>query len=377
MFFDLDIKGNLLPPKTVCLTYDDGPGETEGSGPGPQTRQLGRYLFEQGIAATFFVVGRHVEAHPGLLPQLQAWGHLIGNHTYSHPGLVALATAGGNVVGEIARTDELIRDTVLSSSTFLRAPYGNWRQKVSPESDLDRRSSIVAEILNGSGRFPHYVGPINWDVSALDWEFWRRGDSAEQCAWACLQKIERLGQGIILMHDSSEDETVRANHRTEAATRVLVAALKLQGYDFVRLDAIPQVQSAMRVSALVALRSAEGHYLVRLNDHCLGTDNLTQTEPSQEELLGVDNLGQSRIALRTSTGQYLSAEQGGGGRVGAGPVAVGTSEIWQIEKLGASHIALRTARGFYLRQGPAQRLRADAVKPAATETFVLHYRAQL
>ena len=32
MFFDLDIKTDRLPPKTVCLTYDDGPGETHGPG---------------------------------------------------------------------------------------------------------------------------------------------------------------------------------------------------------------------------------------------------------------------------------------------------------------------------------------------------------
>ena len=81
MFFDRDIKGNQLPPKTLCLTYDDGPGETRGDGSGPRTLELGRYLFVQGIRATFFVVGKNVERYPEVLPQLQAWGHLIGNHT--------------------------------------------------------------------------------------------------------------------------------------------------------------------------------------------------------------------------------------------------------------------------------------------------------
>lgn len=66
MFFDLDLKGDLLPPRTVCLTYDDGPGATDGPGPGPRTSALGRYLCEQGIPATFFMLGRHVEQHPGL-----------------------------------------------------------------------------------------------------------------------------------------------------------------------------------------------------------------------------------------------------------------------------------------------------------------------
>src|SRR5262245_56871277 len=56
MFFHRDIKGDRLPRGTVCFTYDDGPGVTEGDGPGPNTLELGRYLFEQEIAATFFVV---------------------------------------------------------------------------------------------------------------------------------------------------------------------------------------------------------------------------------------------------------------------------------------------------------------------------------
>src|SRR5581483_2844436 len=103
-----DLRGTSLPPRTVCLTYDDGPGDTPGDGPGPHTTELGRYLHERGISATFFVVGRHAEQAPETLARLRDWGHLIGNHTYSHPALADLARAGGDVVGEIARTHEII-----------------------------------------------------------------------------------------------------------------------------------------------------------------------------------------------------------------------------------------------------------------------------
>src|SRR5262245_40026692 len=123
MFFDSDIKGDRLPPRTLCLTYDDGPGHTDGDGPGPRTLELGRYLFEEGIQATFFVIGQHAERHADVLLSLQRWGHLIGNHTYSHPGLVALAEEGGEVIGEVAKTDALIRRYVLSPVIFFRAPY--------------------------------------------------------------------------------------------------------------------------------------------------------------------------------------------------------------------------------------------------------------
>src|SRR5207302_1138327 len=137
--------------------------------------------------------------------QLGGWGHILGSHTYSHPGLVALADAGGDVIGEITRTEELLRPNIRSTVIYLRPPYGNWRQK-RPGSMDDKETSIVADILNKSSRFSNYVGPVNWDISAADYDFWRAGASAKECAEAYLNKIEHLGRGIVLMHDSSENE---------------------------------------------------------------------------------------------------------------------------------------------------------------------------
>jgi peptidoglycan/xylan/chitin deacetylase (PgdA/CDA1 family) len=236
MLFDRDLKGADLPPKTLCLTYDDGPG--------PDTPELGRYLFAEGIRAAFFVIGRHAEERSGVLARLSAWGHCIGNHTYSHPGLVALAEAGGDVVGEVARADELLRQHSPNAPIFLRAPYGNWRQQ-RPGTKKDRETSIVAEILSGSGKFRDYIGPVNWDISAADYDFWKRGDSAEQCAAAYLEKINHAGRGIVLMHDSSEDPDVRPRNRALHTTRLLVPKLKAEGYRFVSLDDVPQVRSAV------------------------------------------------------------------------------------------------------------------------------------
>ncbi len=240
MFFHRDLKGNRLPRGTVCFTYDDGPG--------PNTLELGRYLFEQEIAATFFVVGSEAEKNRDVLAQLQEWSHLIGNHTYSHPGLVTLALAGGDVVGELARTDRIIRPYISSEVVYFRAPYGNWREKSQPDSDEDKDTSIVADILNRSGQFPNYVGPVNWDITGEDWECWRQDISAEECARRYLVETERVGGGIILMHDSAEEESLRSKNRTMLMTKILVPLLKARGYRFVRLDAV--VQSSSRASTL-------------------------------------------------------------------------------------------------------------------------------
>jgi peptidoglycan/xylan/chitin deacetylase (PgdA/CDA1 family) len=246
MFFHHDIKGDRLPRGTVCLTYDDGPGATAGDGPGPHTEELGRYLHEQDIAATFFVVGSHAEAHHDILARLHGWGHLIGNHTYSHPGLVALAQAGGDVVGELTRTDAIIRPYVSSEVVFFRAPYGNWREKVATDAEQDKDCSIVADILNRSRALPDYVGPVNWDIVAEDWACWRQGVSAEECARRYIAETERVGGGIILMHDSSEEEPVRLRNQTLQMTTILVPLLKAREYRFLRLDEVPQVREAVQ-----------------------------------------------------------------------------------------------------------------------------------
>lgn len=239
MFHHQDLKGDGLPRGTVCLTYDDGPG--------PHTRELGRYLFEERIAATFFVMGRHAKRQRALLAQLRDWGHLIGNHTYSHPGLVALALAGGDVVGELKKTDDIIRPYASSDAVLFRAPYGNWREKM-PDSDQDRDTSLVADILNRSDQLADYVGPINWDIVAEDWACWRQGISAEECARRYLAETERVGGGIILMHDSSEEKFVRRRNQTMQMTKILVPDLKERGYRFVRLDAVPHVREAIATS---------------------------------------------------------------------------------------------------------------------------------
>jgi peptidoglycan/xylan/chitin deacetylase (PgdA/CDA1 family) len=230
-----DIRGISLPPRTVSLTYDDGPG--------PSTEELGHYLFSNGIAACFFVMGRHAEQYPAVLRRLHGWRHILGNHTYSHCGLVDLALAGGNVVEEIAATDAIIKPYTGGTRIFLRPPYGSWRQQSRPNGPQDFRTSIVADLLNASGRFAHYIGPINWDIVGEDWDCWRHDQSPEECARRYIRAAESAGRGIILMHDSSEEEEQQPKNRTLELTKLLVPALMERGFRFARLDAVLEVRA--------------------------------------------------------------------------------------------------------------------------------------
>jgi peptidoglycan/xylan/chitin deacetylase (PgdA/CDA1 family) len=235
MFFHHELRGSSLPPRTVCLTYDDGPGE--------HTEELARFLFERGITATFFVIGKHAALYPDVMARLCAWGHVVGNHTYNHPGLVDLAVSGGDVVGEVATADEIIKSYVSRERVFLRPPYGSWRQQTRPNGPQDFATSIVADALNGSGRFTNYVGPISWDIVAEDWHSWREGISPDECARKYLAATEEAGRGIILLHDSSEEEDQRPKNRTMEMTKLLVPLLSAHGYRFACLDDVPEISA--------------------------------------------------------------------------------------------------------------------------------------
>ncbi len=151
------------------------------------------------------------------------------------------------------RTDRVIRPYVTGDVTFFRAPYGNWRET----SNGDRETSIVADALNRCSQLANYLGPVNWDISAADYDFWKRGAPADDCACAYLSKIDRVGRGIVLMHDSSEDPAVARNNQILAVARRIVPVLKANGYRFVRLDAVPQAREAMAALHLTSPVTAE------------------------------------------------------------------------------------------------------------------------
>lgn len=97
MYHLTPLTGASLPNRTLCLTFDDGPGETGYSGAGPRTLEVGRYLHGYGIPATFFVVGKYAFTLPESMSELKSLGHLIGNHTYEHVNLKDHLRLGGDV----------------------------------------------------------------------------------------------------------------------------------------------------------------------------------------------------------------------------------------------------------------------------------------
>jgi peptidoglycan/xylan/chitin deacetylase (PgdA/CDA1 family) len=367
MFFDVDIVGDRLPPGTLCFTYDDGPGRSEGDedGPGPRTAELGAFLHSRGVSATFFAVGKFASESGDILARLRSLGHLVANHTFDHPSLPAFVASGGDARAQLARTDEAIRDYVEGPVTFCRAPYGDWRLRGQARSN-------VAANLNRSSLASSHVGPIGWDIDAGDVGFWRDGRPAEECARAYLEAIERAGRGIVLMHDSTADiDEIRPRNQALGLARTLVPELQRRGYRFVRLDAVPQVASAARVSAQWTLVACDGSYLSAPPS---GAEvifiSATSTAPAT--ILGGVNLGANRWALRGASGLFLSPRRSG--EVLADAFSPGERETLTVEQRGGRRVTLRTIDGSYLTRGRGETalLRSDAPSQDEPETFSIH-----
>src|SRR5262245_29979642 len=112
--------GEIIPrvntrQKIVALTFDDGPLPDA-------TEEVLSALDEEGVKATFFVIGAELERNLEEGRKIVAAGHELGNHTYSHKRMVLKTPSF--IESEIERTDQLIRQAGYQSAIHFRPPYG-------------------------------------------------------------------------------------------------------------------------------------------------------------------------------------------------------------------------------------------------------------
>jgi peptidoglycan-N-acetylglucosamine deacetylase len=186
--------------KVVALTFDDGP-DPAGAQP------LLDSLAQAQIPATFYLIGRDIEAHPDLARSIAAAGHEIGNHTYSHDRMVFVTP--GFVAEEVERTDELIRRTGYQGEITFRPPNGKKLLALPYYLDEHNRRTIMWDIEPNT--YP--------DIDA----------SAQKTADFTIENV-RPGS-IILLHGM-----YAAREQTRLAVPMIVERLKAQGYRFVTVS---------------------------------------------------------------------------------------------------------------------------------------------
>jgi len=183
----------------IALTFDDGPNE-------PYTSQILKVLHENGVKATFFLVGKNVETFPDSVKAEVAAGHVIGNHTYTHPDLIFRTKS--RIVGQLEKTEAAIYKAVGLSTYLFRPPFGADDPFTFHES---RRLGYIA---------------VKWSVSSRDWE--RPGVDK-----IVKNVVIRVRNGsIILMHDGMG---YRRGDRSQTvkALPIIIRELKKRGFEFV------------------------------------------------------------------------------------------------------------------------------------------------
>jgi peptidoglycan/xylan/chitin deacetylase (PgdA/CDA1 family) len=189
----------------LALTFDDGPH--------PQlTPRLLDILRQQGVRATFYVIGRNVETYPEIARRIVAEGHEIANHTWNHPALTKVSAA--KLKQEIESTTKVIERVTGRRPTNMRPPYGAINDRV--------RQSLLQD---------HKLDVIMWSVDPLDWK--RPGASV-----VTQRMVQGAKPGAILLAHDIHPGTIEAMPQT-------IAQLKAKGYGFAT------------VSQLLALREPE------------------------------------------------------------------------------------------------------------------------
>jgi peptidoglycan-N-acetylglucosamine deacetylase len=190
-----------LPPKTVALTFDDGPDPW-------WTPRIQRVLDQHGVDATFFVVGSQVARHPDLVRRLVTSGHEVGVHTFTHPRLSTLA--GWRRHAEYSQTQLAIARAAGVRTSLVRFPYSS-----RPDAIDDGEWALVRE----AGRLGYLV-VVN-DRDSRDW--------ARPGVDAIMRDATPPGDSgaVVLMHDAGGDRA-----QTVAALDRLIPQLLARGYRF-------------------------------------------------------------------------------------------------------------------------------------------------
>lgn len=203
-----EIFGSGLPPKTVVLTFDDGPHKR-------YSEEIAAILKQYGVPAVFFNVGTNLGsvgadgkaklgASAEVSRKLGQAGYVLANHSYTHAQLSK--QTGDKLKAEIINTDLLLRALDSGRSSLFRFPYG-------------ARNSEGLEALAGA-----QLRSVMWNIDSLDWA----DPVPTSIADRVLRTVDKEGRGIILFHD--------IHARTVKALPAILDRLIADGYQFAGWD---------------------------------------------------------------------------------------------------------------------------------------------
>lgn len=198
---------DFLRDKEVVLTFDDGPWPVN-------TPSVLKTLAEECTKAIFFPIGKHATYYPEILKHVAAEGHTIGSHTWSHANLNNKKLTDDQRKDEIEKGFSAVKWALgAAPSPFFRFPA------------LQHPPTMVT-----------YLGERNismWSCDLDSFDF--KASTAQKIVDTVMNKLDKNGKGIILMHDFQK-------HTAEALPEIM-KRLKAGGYKVVQVKAKAPMQT--------------------------------------------------------------------------------------------------------------------------------------
>jgi peptidoglycan/xylan/chitin deacetylase (PgdA/CDA1 family) len=199
---------DFLRDKEVVLTFDDGPWPLN-------TPSVLKTLADECTTGIFFSIGKHATYYPEILKQVAAAGHTVGSHTWSHATLTNKKLSEQQRKEEIEKGFSAVKWALggASPAPFFRFPA------------LQHPPEMVTYL--GSRN----IAMFSCDLDSFDF----KASKPQQVIDVVMKKLEKLGKGIVLMHDFHK-------HTAEALPELL-HKLKAEGYKVVQMKAKAPVQT--------------------------------------------------------------------------------------------------------------------------------------
>jgi chitooligosaccharide deacetylase len=190
-------------PPTVYLTFDDGPNPNA-------TPALLDVLAENGVHATFFLIGEHLndETAP-LVRRMFAEGHAVAIHANTRR---LLLDTPQQFEGFLSSSASRIEQLAGHQPCRLFRPHAGWRG-----------GSMYA----GAARAGYRI--VGWGWGLWDWNWYRPRDGARIAA----RLARRASAGdIIVLHDGHHVKPRADRQYAVTAVARLIPALRSKGYGF-------------------------------------------------------------------------------------------------------------------------------------------------
>ncbi|HYM16388.1 MAG TPA: polysaccharide deacetylase family protein [Dehalococcoidia bacterium] len=185
----------------VAVTFDDGPDP-------PYTLQVKDILDRYGVKATFFTVGKALDARPDVSRALLDDGMLLGNHSYYHDAWRWLDPR----YPELQRTQDAFKRNLGVCPALYRPPHGT-------------HTPFMARVVSD-----HHMKMVTWDVSAADW-------ATHDSALVARRVLEKVKPGSIIdLHDGLDGNIGADRSVVVAALPIILDGLRARGLQPVTLD---------------------------------------------------------------------------------------------------------------------------------------------